>query len=74
MKTLVFSIRPLDDTDCDPEAPTVLLWTLYFLAQHYDQLRNMEKALEYVNRAVEHTPTLIELFIIKAKILKVRED
>ncbi|XP_071786525.1 N-alpha-acetyltransferase 15, NatA auxiliary subunit-like [Asterias amurensis] len=59
-----------DDTDCDPEAPTVLLWTLYFLAQHYDQLRNMEKALEYVNRAVEHTPTLIELFIIKAKILK----
>ncbi|XP_038056250.1 N-alpha-acetyltransferase 15, NatA auxiliary subunit-like isoform X2 [Patiria miniata] len=59
-----------DDTDSEPEAPTVLLWTLYFLAQHYDQLRNVEKAMEFVNKAVEHTPTLIELFIIKAKIFK----
>ncbi|XP_022099558.1 N-alpha-acetyltransferase 15, NatA auxiliary subunit-like [Acanthaster planci] len=59
-----------DATDGELETPTVLLWTLYFLAQHYDQLRNVEKALQYVDRAVEHTPTLIELFIIKAKIFK----
>ncbi|EMR08274.1 hypothetical protein PNEG_03439 [Pneumocystis murina B123] len=50
--------------------PTLLLWILYFLAQHYDYLRETEKALMYINRAIEHTPTLVELYLTKARIYK----
>lgn len=52
------------------EPPSALLWTYYFLAQHYDYLRNIDKALEFINEALEHTPTLIELYITKARIYK----
>ena len=58
--------------DADPEEPpTVLLWVLVFLAQHYDLLNQTVTALEYINRAIDHTPTHIELYMIKSKILKV---
>lgn len=63
-----------DPTDVEREPPTVLLWTLYFLAQHYDHLGNLDKAFEFINRAIEHTPTLIELFIAKGKIYKHARD
>lgn len=43
----------------------------YFLAQHYDVIGQQTLALEYINAAIESTPTLIELFLIKAKIYKV---
>lgn len=49
----------------DREPASALLWTYYFLAQHYDHLRDADKALEYVDAAIEHTPTLIELFVVK---------
>lgn len=52
------------------EPASALLWTLYFLAQHYDHLRETEKALHYINAAIEHTPTLIELFVSKGRIYK----
>lgn len=52
------------------EPASALLWTYYFLAQHYDYQRNTTRALEYINLAIEHTPTLIELFVAKGKIYK----
>jgi len=52
------------------ESPTSLLWTYYFLAQHYDHKKDYAKALELVNTAIDHTPTLIELFTLKGKIYK----
>ncbi|KAF8926049.1 NMDA receptor-regulated protein 1-domain-containing protein [Dissophora ornata] len=52
------------------EPPTALLWTLYFLAQHFDFRRNSDQALAYINRAIEHTPTLVELYMTKGRILK----
>lgn len=51
------------------EPPTTYLWTQYYLAQHYDKLGDTTLAFEYVNQALEHTPTLIELHVVKAKIL-----
>uniref|UniRef100_A0A673IPS5 N-alpha-acetyltransferase 15, NatA auxiliary subunit n=1 Tax=Sinocyclocheilus rhinocerous TaxID=307959 RepID=A0A673IPS5_9TELE len=54
---------PNDDGKEEP--PTTLLWVQYFLAQHYDQIRQHTMALEYINAAIESTPTLIELFLIK---------
>lgn len=57
--------------DGKEEPPTTLLWVQYFLAQHYDQIGQQTLALEYINAAIESTPTLIELFLVKAKIYKV---
>ena len=58
--------------DSMKESPTVLLWTRCYLAQHYDILGNTKLALEYIDKALEHTPTLIEAYVIKARIYKVR--
>ncbi|KAI9286969.1 NMDA receptor-regulated protein 1-domain-containing protein [Umbelopsis sp. AD052] len=52
------------------EPPTAYLWTLYFLAQHYDKQRKTELALKTIDRAIEHTPTLVELYMTKGRILK----
>ncbi|KAK6493513.1 N-alpha-acetyltransferase 15 [Huso huso] len=60
--------NPNDDGKEEP--PTTLLWVQYFLAQHFDQISQQSLALEYINAAIESTPTLIELFLIKAKIYK----
>jgi peptide alpha-N-acetyltransferase len=49
------------------EAPTTLLWTYYFMAQHYDFRGDYSRALELVNKALEHTPTLIELYTLKVR-------
>lgn len=57
--------------DGKEEPPTTLLWVQYFLAQHYDVIGQQTLSLEYINAAIESTPTLIELFLIKAKIYKV---
>lgn len=54
----------------EAESPTTLVWTLYFLAQHYSFLRRYEEALETINFAIEYTPTLPELYACKARILK----
>ncbi|KAL5275161.1 NAA15 family protein [Megaselia abdita] len=60
--------------DCDNNKPiepaSVLLWTMLFLSQHYDYLRQTDKALEFINMAIDHTPTLIELFVTKGRIYK----
>uniref|UniRef100_H3D472 N-alpha-acetyltransferase 15, NatA auxiliary subunit n=1 Tax=Tetraodon nigroviridis TaxID=99883 RepID=H3D472_TETNG len=60
--------NPNDDGKEEP--PTTLLWVQYFLAQHYDMIGQQTLSLEYINAAIESTPTLIELFLIKAKIYK----
>uniref|UniRef100_A0A8C1U6L3 N(alpha)-acetyltransferase 15, NatA auxiliary subunit a n=1 Tax=Cyprinus carpio TaxID=7962 RepID=A0A8C1U6L3_CYPCA len=58
----------VDDGKTEP--PTTLLWVQYFLAQHFNHIGKQTLALEYINTAIESTPTLIELFLIKAKIYK----
>jgi tetratricopeptide (TPR) repeat protein len=54
----------------DRENKTLVLWVYYYLAQHYDYLGKYDEALEYVKKAIEHTPTLIELLTLKGKIYK----
>lgn len=67
---VIKSILLLPD-DGKEEPPTTLLWVQYYLAQHYDKIGLPSLALEYINAAIESTPTLIELFLVKAKIYKV---
>ncbi|CAJ0954505.1 unnamed protein product [Ranitomeya imitator] len=63
-------IEDLVVDDGKEEPPTTLLWVQYYLAQHYDKIGQPSLALEYINAAIESTPTLIELFLVKAKIYK----
>ena len=54
----------------EEQDPTVYLWLMYFTAQHFYLLRNYERALEYINDAIQHSPTVIDLYIVKARIYK----
>ncbi|DBA00108.1 TPA: hypothetical protein N0F65_000399 [Lagenidium giganteum] len=51
-------------------SPTVLLWTMYFAAQHYDRLGNHAKAIEFIDKCIKHTPTVLDFYQRKARILK----
>lgn len=56
--------------DDEEQDPTVELWLLYFIAQHHHFLRNFDQAIEYINRAIAHTPTVVDLYVLKAQIYK----
>ncbi|KAF3989288.1 hypothetical protein FT663_02835 [Candidozyma haemuli var. vulneris] len=50
--------------------PTVFVWVSYFLSQHYLYLGNLDLAMDHVQRALDHSPTLVELYILKARVTK----
>ncbi|WCJ40661.1 N-alpha-acetyltransferase 15 NatA auxiliary subunit [Euphorbia peplus] len=54
----------------EKEPPSTLMWTLFFLSQHYDRRGQYEIALTKINEAIEHTPTVIDLYSVKSRILK----
>ena len=37
----------------------VFIWVYYFSAQHYDILGESEKALDYINKAIKSTPSVV---------------
>lgn len=53
-----------------PELPSTVLWSLYFLSQMHDKTEKYDDALEAVELAIKHTPTLVELHMFKARIYK----
>ncbi|XP_073995748.1 N-alpha-acetyltransferase 15/16 [Rhodnius prolixus] len=59
-----------DKEDLEKEPPSTLLWTYFYLSQHYDYQADSERAMKYIDMALDHTPTLIELLVAKAKIYK----
>jgi N-alpha-acetyltransferase 15/16, NatA auxiliary subunit len=50
--------------------PTTYLWTLYLLAQHHSYLGRHKQALEILDISVQHTPTLPDLYMVRARALK----
>ncbi|GIY25725.1 n-alpha-acetyltransferase 15, NatA auxiliary subunit [Caerostris extrusa] len=70
LKGMMFLLKTVKINSKEKEPATALLWAYYFLAQHFDYLGNTTKALEYINTAIDHTPTLIELFLAKARLYK----
>ncbi|OCH91292.1 NMDA receptor-regulated protein 1a [Obba rivulosa] len=56
--------------DASSTEPSTYLWTLYFLAQHYSSLSQHARALSLLDTALMHTPTLPELYMFKARVLK----
>lgn len=70
VETLRESLLPLQPSDSSNIEPTTYLWTLYFLAQHHSYLSRHKRALELLRTAMDHTPTLPELYIFQARVLK----
>ncbi|KAI8925743.1 NMDA receptor-regulated protein 1-domain-containing protein [Entophlyctis helioformis] len=58
---------PEDDAK---EPPSVFLWVMFFLAQFYDRKRDSSRALEFINEAIAHSPTVVDLLMVKARIYK----
>ncbi|WBW75056.1 NatA N-acetyltransferase complex regulatory subunit Naa15 [Schizosaccharomyces osmophilus] len=56
--------------DTEVQIPTSLLWTYYYLAQHFDYKRELNQAEHYISLALQHTPTLVELYMTQARIFK----
>jgi len=59
--------------DADPvlkSNPQCMLWIHHYLAQHYDVMGDTELALKHVDAAIEHTPTVSEVYDVQSKILK----
>ncbi|KEG08467.1 putative N-acetyltransferase subunit Nat1 [Trypanosoma grayi] len=48
--------------------PCYILWIWMYLASHYCRLREFDRALDYINLAIDHTPTVELLYLMKAKI------
>ncbi len=46
------------------------IWVYYFAAQHYDFMRNLEKALENINLAIDKTTSVVEFYMVKSKIFE----
>lgn len=52
------------------EPPSCTLWACYLLAQHLDRTGDHAGALEQIKKAIDHTPTVIELYTLQAKVYK----
>lgn len=61
------ALSPEDEEEQDP---TVQMWLYCFLSQHNLRLGNIDEALAYINKAIAHTPTVVELYLVKAKIFQ----
>ncbi|KNC49117.1 TPR Domain containing protein [Thecamonas trahens ATCC 50062] len=52
----------------EAEPPSTHLWVLFFVAQLYQATHRSELALETINAAIAHTPTVVDLYAFKAVI------
>ena len=55
------ALSPEDEEEQDP---TVQMWLYSFLAQHNLRSANATEALKYIEKAISHTPTVVELYLI----------
>ncbi|KAI9297211.1 N-terminal acetyltransferase A, auxiliary subunit [Neoconidiobolus thromboides FSU 785] len=51
-------------------AANEIIWSEYFLAQHYDKIGDHQKALEFIELAIQREPKMVELYMTKARIYK----
>ncbi|KAJ3670740.1 hypothetical protein LUZ60_008166 [Juncus effusus] len=62
-------------TGCFPgstqkEPPSTLMWTMFLVSQHYDRMGQHDAAIAKIDEAIAHTPTVIDLYSAKGRILK----
>jgi len=63
---------PISESEPEPgkEGPMVVMWLNLLFANHFDRSNEPLKALEHIEKGIEHTPTSIELQLCKARVLK----
>jgi len=49
---------------------TQICWVYFFGALHFDYLRDLERALVLINKAIDSTPSVNEFYTLKSKIFK----
>ena len=52
------------------EPPSSYLYAMYFLAHHYSYTGRTSRALHYIDAIIEHTPSMPELHMTRARVLK----
>lgn len=60
----------LSKDDQEEQDPTVQFWLYYYISHHYMMLGNYEESLNFLNKAIAHTPTVVDLYTLKAKIIQ----
>lgn len=70
LKTLEAKKPLVENEGKSPSVATVLLWTMYFAAQHYDRLGQHAKALTFIDKCIAQEPTVLDFYMRKARILK----
>merc|ERR1712174_21466 len=61
-----------DDTEIQP--PSTLLWAWYLRAYLFKQSAHYTEALILLDKCLEHTPTAVDVYELKARILKLSGD
>eukprot|EP01111_Echinosteliopsis_oligospora_P003410 TRINITY_DN1540_c0_g1_i1.p1 TRINITY_DN1540_c0_g1~~TRINITY_DN1540_c0_g1_i1.p1 ORF type:complete len:881 (+),score=311.21 TRINITY_DN1540_c0_g1_i1:80-2722(+) len=61
---------PNSSPDSEKENPSVTLWAMFLVAQHYDRIGKYKEAIERAEKAIKHTPTVIDLYMFQAKVYK----
>eukprot|EP01126_Amoeba_proteus_P036540 TRINITY_DN3731_c0_g2_i14.p1 TRINITY_DN3731_c0_g2~~TRINITY_DN3731_c0_g2_i14.p1 ORF type:complete len:709 (+),score=149.41 TRINITY_DN3731_c0_g2_i14:223-2349(+) len=69
VKDLLESDKPLPG-NLALEPPSSLLFCYYYLAQHYHKQKNSKEALMYIDKCIQHTPTQVDWYVFRARILK----
>ena len=52
------------------DLPIHTSWLYFYAAQHYLFLTELEQAIDYINLALDITPTVVEFYMVAAKIFK----
>lgn len=66
--------KRLPGDEVGTETPVTYLWSLAFLAQYYDLTYQPSLALHFIDKAIDHTPTILDLYIYKSKIFEHQGD
>jgi len=56
------------------ESPSTLLWTMYFRAKLHALCGEYEEGLEWVEKCIDHTPTCVDIYELKGRLLKLSGD
>ena len=63
-------LKTVESFEATEENPLILTWIKYFLSQHYYKLKDYDSAMKQIDEGIKITPTLIELYMFKARIYK----
>ena len=60
--------------ECSVEAPGVYLWGMFLQCHLHVRCGDISKAMSLVDRCLQHTPTALDMFSMKARLLKKSGD